>query len=200
MLKQKLVPGLTLALVMAASACGPDAPEPGVPDAPDAPPTVDAPPAAPADLPAWYRLDGNQVEMDIVAGATPTANYWNFNGGVNGDMTISVPVGSQVTIRFRNDDPNMVHSIGVAPMTASIPATPPTDPVFDGGISSNADSMTESTQPGQSESFTFTADQPGEYRLLCYVPGHGVAGMWVRFNVGEEASVSGAPDIQISMD
>jgi hypothetical protein len=72
--------------------------------------------------------------------------------------------------------------------------------VFAGAISSNPTSPTEATAAGQTETITFTADRAGEYSLLCYVPGHGVAGMWVRFNVGGQPGVTGAPDVQISMD
>jgi len=194
--------GFCIALLVAVgtTACQADEPDLGLPDT--SPPAVSpdtAPPGAPAALPAWYRIDGNRVELDIVAGATPDGQYWNFNGGRNGDMVISVPVGSEVTIRFRNDDPIAPHSIGVAPFTSTPPADPPSESVFSGALSSNPKSMTDSTLPGESESITFTADQAGEYSLLCYIPGHGVTGMWVRFNVGQEASVTGAPNIQITM-
>jgi len=181
------------------TACQPDEPDLGLPDT--APPAVSpdtAPLGAPAALPNWYRIDGNRVELDIVAGATPDGQHWNFNGGRNGDMVITVPVGAEVTIRFRNDDPVTPHSIGVAPFTSTPPSDPPAESVFRGALSSNPKSMTNSTLPGESESITFTADEEGEYSLLCYIPGHGVTGMWVRFNVGQEASVTGAPNIEIA--
>jgi uncharacterized cupredoxin-like copper-binding protein len=46
--------------------------------------------------------------------------------------------------------------------------------------------MTEATQTGETDTFTFTADQAGDYALACYVPGHAVAGMWIGFEVAEE--------------
>jgi uncharacterized cupredoxin-like copper-binding protein len=142
-------------------------------------------------MPSWFRVDGNQVQMDVVAAASQ-GGQWTFNGGSNGNMTITVPEGAQVTINFRNDDASMVHSIGVAEYAATPPAAPAAEPAFAGAISGNATSVTDATAAGASETITFTADRAGEYMLLCYVPGHGVAGMWVRFNVGGQPGVTGA--------
>lgn len=161
-----------------------------------APAETEAPAAAAGEMtmPSWYAMDGNAVSLDIVAGSTPTGNYWNYNGAQNGDMNIVVPVGAQVTINFQNDDPNMAHSIGVSPGFDTPPAMVDATPVFDGAISSNPTSMTEATMPGQSETVTFTASEAGEYVLVCYIPGHAVSGMWIRFTVSAdgEAGVMGA--------
>lgn len=145
-------------------------------------------------MPDWYQMDGDQVTLDIVAGQTSKGNYWNYNGAQYGEMTITVPVGSEVTINFSNDDPNMAHSIGVGPGWDTAPAMVDPDPVFEGAISSNPTSMTESTMPGESETVTFTASEAGEYTLVCYIPGHAVSGMWIHFNVSAEgeAGVTGA--------
>ena len=155
-----------------------------------------------AQTPSWFRVNGNQVEMDIVAGATDagTSPYWNFNGAFNGQMTITVPEGAQVTINFKNNDPNLAHSIGVSDITASPPPTPMPPPVFEGAISSNPTDMAGATATGATETLTFTASTAGEYSLLCYIAGHAITGMWVKFNVGGEAGVTGAPDVEISMD
>ena len=185
---------LLVSLFALACSGGEDAPEP-VEEAP-APAAEPTPqpgaPAGTASMPAWFRVSGNEVQMDVTAGSTPANNNWNFNGGTNGSMTITVPVGAQVTLNFTNSDPNMAHSAGIAPMSATTAATPAAEPVFAGAITADATSMTESTLSGETETITFTADQPGEYALLCYIPGHAVTGMWVRFNVGGEAGVTGA--------
>ena len=186
--------GTALLVPLFALACGGAEEEPavdeGLPPAAAAPET--AGPAMAGEMPAWFQVNGNQVSMDITAGSTPDNNHWNFNGGTNGSMTITVPVGAQVTINFTNSDPNMAHSIGVGPYAATPAASPTPEPAFAGAISSNATSMTESTLSGESETISFTADQPGEYAILCYIPGHAVTGMWVRLNVGGEAGVMGA--------
>jgi uncharacterized cupredoxin-like copper-binding protein len=42
-------------------------------------------------------------------------------------------------------------------------------------------------QPGASETFTFTApDQPGDYQVVCGIPGHYIAGMVATLHVVEE--------------
>jgi hypothetical protein len=204
-MRHDLVPGVLLAVVIGLAACGPaeEADENGLPDTPPATDTSAAPtpPAGggTASVPSWMRVNGNQIEMDIVAGASPDNNHWNFNGATNGSMTITVPQGAQVTINFRNADPAMAHSIGVAPATTPPPATPAAEPAIPGAISENATDIAQATLTGERETITFTASQPGQYTLLCYVPGHGLAGMWVRFNVGGEAGVTGAPNVPITM-
>jgi sulfocyanin len=154
--------------------------------------------AAPASgemtMPSWFTVDGSNVSMDIVAGATDRGNYWNYNGVQFGEMTITVPVGANVTINFSNEDPNMAHSIGVSQGFDTAPAMVEATPIFDGAISSNPTSMTDATLPGQSETVTFTASEAGEYTLVCYIPGHAVSGMWIRFVVSADgdAGVTGA--------
>ncbi len=150
-----------------------------------------------ASMPTWFRVEGNEIEIDIVAGATSDANYWNFNGAFGGNMTITVPEGARVTINFRNADPVVTHSIGVGPVSDSPPASPAPQPVFEGAMSSNPTSMAHGTGSNESETLTFTASQAGQYALLCYIPGHAITGMWVRFDVGGEPGVAGAPDVQI---
>jgi sulfocyanin len=145
-------------------------------------------------MPSWFTMDGTNVSMDIIAGATDRGNYWNYNGVQFGEMTITVPVGANVTINFSNEDPNMAHSIGVSPGFDTAPAMVEATPVFDGAMSSNPTSMTDATLPGQSETITFTASEAGEYTLVCYIPGHAVSGMWIRLVVSADgdAGVMGA--------
>jgi uncharacterized cupredoxin-like copper-binding protein len=53
--------------------------------------------------------------------------------------------------------------------------------------------MTDGTMPGESETVTFMASEAGEYTMVCYIPGHAVSGMWLRFVVSAdgEAGVTG---------
>ncbi len=150
-------------------------------------PAAEAPATGEMTMPDWYTMDGNNVTLNITAGSTDVGNYWNFNGRNNGNMTISVPVGATVTINFNNADPNMPHSVGIAPaFTGAVPAAPAAEPVFEGAITSGATVMADATQPGESETITFTASEAGEYTMLCYVPAHGVSGMWVKFVVSAD--------------
>jgi sulfocyanin len=187
---------LSLALVFGLTACGGSEPAEGNASAApaDAAPSEEATSQeAQMTMPDWLRVDGSNVELDIVAGQTSKGNYWNFNGAQYGEITITVPVGAQVTINFQNDDPNMAHSIGISPGFDTAPAMVDATPVFPGAISTNPTSMTESTLPGESEVITFTASEAGEYVMVCYIPGHAVSGMWVRFHVSADgqAGVTG---------
>jgi sulfocyanin len=137
-------------------------------------------------MPDWYQMDGESVTLDIVAGSTPAGNYWNYQGYQNGAIDIVVPVGANVTINFSNEDPNMAHSVGISEGFDSPPAVVEPVAVFEGAISSNPTSMTEGTLPGQSETITFTADEAGEYVMVCYIAGHAVSGMWVNFTVSAD--------------
>ena len=141
-------------------------------------------------MPDWFQVDeANQtVTMTITAGQTNKKNYWNFNGYTDGEATITVPEGYTVTINFVNDDPNMAHSVGISEMTGQPSAAPTPTPVFEGAISSNPTSMVDGTMPGESETITFTAGAAGEYRMICYVPGHAATGMWINFNVSGDGS------------
>ena len=187
------IKALTLALFVGVAivGCG-DAPEPQ--------PTPDpsAEPAAPAELTSadWLVVDhdAETVEIELVAGQSSGNNYWNFNGVHGGAGQITVPAGYEVTINLVNQDPNMAHSVGVGERQATYPANfSAVQPVFEGAVTSNPTSLTESTLPGETESITFTADAAGDYALICYVTGHAAAGMWLPFTVSAdgEAGVSG---------
>lgn len=142
--------------------------------------------------PDWMTVDeaNRTVTLQIVAGQTQVNNRWNFNGYTQGNATVTVPQGYTVRIQFSNDDPQLAHSIGVDSRTGNFPAsfTDP-QPVFPGAMSSNPTSMTSATMPGASETIEFTAAQAGNYALVCYIPAHALAGMWIHFNVSAEGEV-----------
>jgi sulfocyanin len=182
--------GLSSALLLALSAiaCGG-----GTEEATETPP-AEAPaaaPAAPAPATDWVTGDAaaNTVTINLVAGQGTANNNWNFNGHANGNATVTVPTGAMVTINFSNQDPNMAHSAGVsAKATGPWSATPAATPAFAGAITSNPTSMTDATKAGATETITFTADKAGEYAIVCYVPGHAAAGMWINFTVTDGAT------------
>ena len=156
----------------------------------DAPATA----AGALSMPDWMQVDhsAQTATMTIIAGSTNKANYWNYNGFTNGEATIVVPTGYTVTINFRNQDPNMSHSIGVDSRTGGFPAAfTSVTPVFEGAISENALDQANATQTGEEEVVTFVASAPGSYTLVCYVPGHAAVGMWIGFEVqdGQEAGL-----------
>ncbi len=164
----------------------------GDPEPADPPPDAPADPAvAPGELttPGWFAVDhdAETVDIQLIAGETGDNNYWNFNGFYGGDGEIVVPVGYTVTVELDNRDPNMAHSAGVGERQANYPSTfSEVVPVFEGAVSSNPTSATESTLPGEAETFTFVATEAGEFAMICYVPAHAVTGMWMPFTVSAE--------------
>jgi uncharacterized cupredoxin-like copper-binding protein len=133
------------------------------------------------------------ISADIDAGKTPDNNHWNFNGFVNGNATMTVPAGYKVRIQMKNSDPAVAHSIGVdSKMGEFPPMFQDPKPVFPGAISEDPTSPQGGTAPGKSATISFTADKPGQYSLVCYMPGHATTGMWMHFHVteGGKAGVS----------
>lgn len=140
-------------------------------------------------IPEWMKVDRNArlVQIEIVAGKTALDNHWNFNGYAKGNATITVPEGYKVVIRFRNGDPSFPHSLGIGQRMAQYPPLFENPvPVFRGAISSGATSLTDSTKPGEQETISFTASRAGDFVMLCYVPAHALAGMWIHFQVSSE--------------
>ena len=133
--------------------------------------------------PAWMTVDetARTVTMEIQAGSSDVNNYWNFNGLYAGHGSISVPQGYSVTINFTNSDPTQPHSLGIDESQESWPATfDAPEPAFAGAITADP---TVGTAPGGTATLTFTADAAGDYTMVCYVPGHAVAGMHIPFTV-----------------
>ncbi len=184
----------TLSLVVTLGACGGGEPA----ETPQQSAPAAAQPAAPAGemtMPDWMHVDAaaRTVHMTITAGLTDAKNYWNFNGGHDGNMTITVPEGFTVTIDLVNKDPNMAHSLGIVTQTSGFGAMPEPTPAFDGAITANPGSMTDATMPGETETIRFAAATAGNYSMVCFIPGHAATGMYVHFNVSadEKAGVQG---------
>jgi sulfocyanin len=140
-------------------------------------------------MPDWMSVDeqNETVTIQLVAGQTDANTSWNYNGHHSGNATVVVPQGYEVTIEFENQDQAVAHSVGVDSQVSGYPATfDEVTPVFDGAVTSGANKMASATQPGESETITFTASEAGEYALVCYVPAHATQGMWIRFNVSAD--------------
>lgn len=141
-------------------------------------------------MPDWITVDeANQTAtLEIVAAETSdNMNGWNFNGYYDGNATVVVPEGYEITINFENQDQVNPHSVGIDEQVGDYPANfSEVTPAFEGAVSEGAAQMGTSTQPGQSETFTFTASEAGDYAMVCYVPAHGNQGMWIRFRVSAD--------------
>ncbi len=124
------------------------------------------------------------VTIDLIASKSGAGNTFNFNGYTDGKMTVSVPVGWKVTVNCRNQG-SIPHSCSIVSGANS------TTPVFPGATSPNP---TSGVPPGGTQTFSFTPDRTGTFRIACLVPGHEDAGMWDTFQV----TASGTPSISTS--
>ncbi len=140
-------------------------------------------PAAPAPAvdPSWLQVDSvtKTVTFQLVAGLTGLNGALNFNGFRDGGLTLTVPLGWTVVMHFRNHDGMLPHSAEVIADAHPLP-TGPVAPAF-------ARAFTLRLEQGliseQTDDLRFIADRGGSYLIFCGVPGHGAAGMWVRFAV-----------------
>ena len=129
------------------------------------------------------------VYLYLHAGLRGDNGGMSFNGTHNGVQTIVIPRGWRVDAVLANDDNALPHSVIVIPDTDPIPRVA-TVAAFTGAASDNA---VEGTTIGERSRFTFTVDSSGKFLLLCGVPGHGQAGMYVRLLV---SAVERSPRVQ----
>ncbi|MGD8602250.1 MAG: sulfocyanin-like copper-binding protein [Gemmatimonadota bacterium] len=188
------IPVLTIAVVACGGGEPSETPQSTSTPATGAPATsspaggLPAPPTGAMTMPEWYTVDhdAQTVHLTLIAGETNTNNYWNYNGATKGDLAINVPEGYSITIDQVNHDPNMAHSIGILALPSNFAMPPQPNPVFEGALSENPTSMVEATQPGETETIQFTADESGTYGLVCLIPGHAAVGMWLYFIVSDD--------------
>ena len=123
------------------------------------------------------------VDISIVAGKDAGSGGFDFNGYKNGGMTITVPVGWQVTVHFTNAN-DLPHSVAVLAVGADKSPLPSGAPVFSGATTQE---LTNGLPTGAKQTFTFEASKPGTYELVCGVSGHAIAGMWDKLIVSPDA-------------
>jgi uncharacterized cupredoxin-like copper-binding protein len=129
----------------------------------------------------WLTVDSatKTATFQLTAGLTGLNGALNFNGFKDGGLTFTVPLNWNVVVEFTNHDGMLPHSAEVIDSVKPIPAGGP-DPAF-------ARAMTVRLAQGlgaeEKDSFRFTANKAGTYLIFCGVPGHGLAGMWIRFRV-----------------
>lgn len=128
------------------------------------------------------------VALTLIASKTSANGGFNFNGYGNGKMTITVPVGWRVTIRYLNASP-LRHSFDVIAYTGKQPQSL-MPPVFKGAATKDPIS---GIGAGHEETLTFVAERAGRYEFLCGVLGHAQAGMWDYLVVSSTAK---APSVQ----
>ena len=117
--------------------------------------------------------------FQLVAGQTNLNSGLNFNGFNDGKLTLTVPQNWNVVIQFINKDPSLPHSAEIVDTTKPMPAGP-VDPTFARAMTTK---LSNGLATGEADTFRFVANKAGSFLIFCAVPGHGLAGMWVRLKV-----------------
>ena len=148
------------------------------------PPTV----AAQTIDPTWLSFDAatKRVTFALTAGLTPFNGALNFNGFRDGELTLVVPVGWSMVVNFTNHDGMLPHSAEVILDDGATPLRP-TDPAIQRAYTRDLETGVQAG--GGKDVMRFTAQLAGNYRFFCAVPGHGVAGMWIRLKVDASVTV-----------
>jgi len=135
--------------------------------------------------PSWLSFDpaAQTARFQLIAGLTGLNGALNFNGFSDGGLTFVVPVGWQTEVDFKNHDGMLPHSAEIITPRTPLPVqsvAPAIERAFtlrlDEGLVSEA-----------TDTLRFTAQPAGDYLIFCGVPGHGAAGMWIRFQVSTAA-------------
>jgi hypothetical protein len=135
--------------------------------------------------PAWLTFDtvAKTVRFQLIAGLTGLNGALNFNGFRDGELTLVVPLGWKTEIAFRNRDGMLPHSAEVIAPQTPLP-TQPVGPAIPRAFTLN---LGTGVPPEGTDDMRFAAEPAGEYLIFCGVPGHGVAGMWIRLRVSATA-------------
>ncbi len=135
--------------------------------------------------PAWLRADTARktAEFKLVAGLTELNGGMNFNGFSRGALVFTVPQGWNVVLHFKNQDPNLPHSVEIIPDADAVPSGP-VPPAFEHATTGR---LEQGFSAGQSADVRFVAGKAGAFLIFCAVTGHGAAGMWIRLTVSPTA-------------
>ncbi len=131
--------------------------------------------------PSWLTADtvSRTATFELIAGLTGLNGALNFDGFRDGGLTLTVPLGWTVVMHFRNHDGMLPHSAEVIDEVHPLP-TQPVTPAFPRAFTVR---LAEGIPSEGRDDIRFIADKGGSYLIFCGVPGHGAAGMWIRFAV-----------------
>lgn len=135
--------------------------------------------------PTWLHATAatKTVEFKLVSGMSDANGGMNFNGFGRGALVLTVPQGWTVVMHYKNDDPNLPHSVAIIADADPVPVGNVT-PAFDHATSGRLD---QGFSAGQGGDIRFVAGKAGSFLIFCAVPGHGAAGMWIRLTVSATA-------------
>lgn len=147
---------------------------------------VAAPAAALANTPSWMSVNKSNktVTLHLKLGSPSGSNEYNFNGYSKGHMVVTVPDGWTVKIDAK-DAGKLNHSIEIVPKQ-SHPPVHAIKPAFSGAETANPK---KGLKPGHTADFSFKASKPGQYWMMCGVPGHALGGMWDVLKISQSAKM-----------
>jgi sulfocyanin len=131
--------------------------------------------------PSWLTWDPatRTARFKLIAGLTgKVKSPFNFNGFVDGEVTLQTPADATVVMDLVNED-GTPHSAMVIPDRDPMPNMGDT-PAIPRAYSRKA---TEGLGYFEKDVIRFKAAPAGAYRIFCGVPGHGLSGMWIRLVV-----------------
>ena len=138
--------------------------------------------------PSWLSWDASTstTTFKLIAGDRGAKSPFNFNGYTDGEMVLTVPENSTVVMNFVNED-GVPHSAGIIDAKAPMPN------MWEEAAIPRAYTRKalEGLNQGETDVMRFKAAPAGEYRIFCGVPGHGLSGMWIGFDVSADAKEPG---------
>ena len=134
----------------------------------------------------WLVTDAaaRTVQFQLIAGYSGLNGALNFNGFGDGGLTLTVPLDWHVVMHFTSHDGMLAHSAEVIP-DGPVPETGAMAAAFSQAVTLKLQEGLTSTEH---DDMKFVADKPGSYLIICGVPGHAAAGMWIRFRIDAAAT------------
>src|SRR3989441_13305662 len=110
----------------------------------------------------WLSVDSatKTATFQLTAGLTQLNGGLNFNGYNDGKLTLTIPAGWNVVIRFTNHDANLPHSAEVVDTTKPMPAGPVEPPAFARAMTVR---LMQGLAAGEADSLRFVASKAGSY-------------------------------------
>ena len=133
----------------------------------------------------FLKLGDKEKTVKVLIVATwSDDNYgMNFNGYAKGSATYTIPKDWTVEVTYINPGP-VPHSLIVIEKE-SVKKIQMPEPYFKGAA---VPKHLQGISYGKS-SFTFTADEAGEFAFACGFPGHAAGGHWLNLEISADAKV-----------
>ncbi len=130
----------------------------------------------------------NTVDLMVIAAFNDDNYGMNFNGYAKGAAVYIIPKGWQVNVTYINPSP-VPHSLLVIEKDDLKKLQAP-EPYFKGAA---VPDHLKGLAYGKS-SFSFTADEAGEFALACGFPAHALNGHWIALQISADAK---APTLKL---